>query len=91
VVFRAAAARLSTIRKMRFAIAGAAQEKNFARDEGSLSQEGKEAVTFFEKKVTKKTSIPPAFEWPKFGRSKAGGTKSFCALFSKSAAFFNFT
>jgi hypothetical protein len=32
--------------------------------------------------------ISPAFERPNCGRSKAGGDKSFGALFSKSAAFF---
>jgi hypothetical protein len=43
--------------------------------------EGKEDVTFFEKKVTKKTLISPVFERPYCGRSKAGGIGSFFASF----------
>jgi len=37
------------------------------------------------KKRSKKLLFPPAFEWPQFGRSKAGVTKVFCALFFKKA------
>jgi len=42
-----------------------------------------ERSRFFEKKLRKKLLIPPAFERPQFGRSKAGGIKSFLLLFFK--------
>jgi hypothetical protein len=56
---------------------------------GSKKEREKKAVTFFEKKVTKKTLSPTAFEWSKFGRSKTVVSKSFLrgrparAFFSK--------
>jgi hypothetical protein len=42
-----------------------------------------ESGRFFEKKLRKKLLIPPAFERPNCGRSKAGGNKSFLVLFFK--------
>jgi hypothetical protein len=42
------------------------------------------------KKRSKKLLFTTAFEWPQYGRSHAAGNKSFCALFSKSAAYFSF-
>jgi hypothetical protein len=55
------------------------------RDKGGETQ----ARTSFLKKRSKKLLISPAVQRPDFGRSKAGEIKSFCALFSKSAACFS--
>jgi len=44
-------------------------------------EERREEVTFFEKKVTKKTLIPPAFERPQYGRSTAGNNQKFFGYF----------
>jgi hypothetical protein len=48
---------------------------------------------FFKKKLCKKLLIPPAFERPNFGPSKAGGGKKvFCgAFFQKSDRLLDFT
>jgi hypothetical protein len=48
---------------------------------------GKKASTAFLKKSSKKHLSPQALEWPRFGRSKAGGDKSFLAR-SPRALFF---
>jgi hypothetical protein len=49
----------------------------------------KEARTsFFAKKEAKKLLLITAFEWPQFGRSKAGGIKSFLVTFFKKVTSF---
>jgi hypothetical protein len=45
----------------------------------------REVSRYFFEKSNQKTFAPPAFEWPQYGRSKAGGAKAFCALFFKKA------
>jgi hypothetical protein len=49
----------------------------------------KARTSFFAKKEAKKLLLTAAFEWPQFGRSKAGGIKSFLVtFFKKVTAFF---
>jgi hypothetical protein len=47
---------------------------------GAGTRKEKEEVTFL-KKSNQKTFIPPAFEWPKSGRSKAGDDQKFFGYF----------
>jgi hypothetical protein len=41
----------------------------------------KARTSFFAKKEAKKLLLTAAFEWPQFGRSKAGGIKKFFGYF----------